>query len=286
MKKFIFITFLLLISLVGFFAYQKFKFDDGKLHIIFCNVGQGDGIFIRSPKGIDIMVDSGPDDSILRCLSSHMPFWDREIELAFLTHPHEDHMKGYEHVFKRYKVLSFNTEELSNKTLTYKAIINDIQNLKIKTRSVFQGDSFKLPDNLQIKVVGPSREFLNETSPHGEIGESGEFGSLELLFSYKSFSVLTTGDSQVREILNAQPYLQNLTVFQIPHHGSRFGIDKENLIKLNPKLAVISVGKNKYGHPTKEVLQDLEDSKINYLRTDKRGDIEIVVDSKGNYTLR
>src|SRR5258708_76687 len=286
MKKFIFITFLLSISLLGFFAYQKFKFDDGKLHIIFCSVGEGDGIFIRSPKGIDIMIDSGPDDSVLRCLSSHMPFWDRQIELAFLTHPHSDHLTGFIEVLKRYRVLSFNTEKVSNNTNAYKTLIAGIKSNGIGLRFLTKGDSFILADGVNIKILGPTQEFIQRTSPTGQINESEGFGNLITLTSYGSFKAVFTGDSQVAGFQDAAVNSFPVDVFQIPHHGSKYGLNLEILQEFSPTLAVISVGKNKYGHPTKEVLQDLEDLKINYLRTDQKGDIEIVVDSKGNYTLR
>lgn len=286
MKKFFLTATFLFLLLVATFAYQYFKFNDNKLHLVFCNVGQGDGIFIRTPKGSDIVLDGGPDDSILSCLSRRMPFWDRTIELAFLTHPHEDHMRGFDYISRRYKVLSFNTEELSNRTATYQTILKDIQDLKIKTRNVFQGDTFKLSDGLQIKVVGPSKEFIEKTSPNGEIGESREFGSLELLFSFGSFSALTTGDSQIEELNEAQQFLPKVNVFQIPHHGSKYGADLPFLSSISPKLAIISVGKNKYGHPSPEILKILNDLGIKTLRTDKNGDIEIVADKTGQFKVR
>jgi len=283
--KYFSVALILLISTFGLFLYQELRFNDGKLHIVFCNVGQGDGIFIRSPKGADILIDSGPDNSILDCLSSHMPFWDRQIELAFLTHPHEDHIKGYVSILKRYKVLNFATENISNTTSSYKVVQSELKEGKVKTRNIIQGDSFKLADGLQIKVVGPTKEFLQETSPNGKIGETSEFGSLELLVSLGSFNALTTGDSQLSEILLAEPFIQKLSVLQIPHHGSKFGIDEENLRSLSPKLAVISVGKNKYGHPAPIILKALSDLGIKFLRTDRNGNIEIVVNNKGEFAV-
>ena len=67
---------------------------DGKLHVVFCNVGQGDAAYIRFPDGRDMVVDGGPDDKILGCLGKHMPFWDRSIDIVAMTHPPKDHMQG------------------------------------------------------------------------------------------------------------------------------------------------------------------------------------------------
>src|SRR3990167_8207809 len=104
MKKLFFAISILLLSIFFVFVYQKIKFEDGKTHIIFCSVGQGDGILIRTPSGLDIVEDGGPDDSILSCLSRHMPFWDRTIEIIILTHPDSDHISGLIDVVDRYRI--------------------------------------------------------------------------------------------------------------------------------------------------------------------------------------
>ena len=70
----------------------------------------------------------------------------------------------------------------------------------------------------------------------------------------------------------------NLDVLQVPHHGSRFGLTAEILDILNPKLAVISVGKNKYGHPTPFILDLLKSKDIKTLRTDQDGEAELISD--------
>lgn len=219
----------LLLSLV--FIYEFIRFNDGKLHVVFCNVGQGDGIFIRTPKGLDVLVDGGPNDSVLSCLSSHMPFWDRTIELAILTHPHADHMRGFVSVFKRYKVLSFATENLSNDTVLYREVMKEVSSKGRsasgrKNQNLTAGDKFKTRDGVMFKILGPSEEFIERTSPTGKIGESREFGSLITLVSFGSFDVLLTGDSQIESLKEALADNFSIEIFQIPHHGSRFGLNK------------------------------------------------------------
>jgi len=285
MKKILLTALVLLFLLFTTFSYQYFKFNDGKLHLIFCNVGQGDGIFIRSPKGLDIIVDSGPDDSILRCLSSHMPFWDRSIELAFLTHPHADHMTGFIEILKRYRVLSFNTENVSNNTKIYKVLFDNLSKNSIKVNFLTKGDSYSLSDGVKIKTLGPSREFLEKTSPTGEINESEGFGNLITLVSYGNFRAILTGDSQVEGLKDAIFGSFPVEVLQIPHHGSKYGLNRELLEDFSPKLAVISVGKNKYGHPSPYTLGLLNDLKIKYLRTDRNGDVEIIINKDGQFKV-
>ena len=119
MKKVFAIGIVAFVSLGVFSFYQWFKFFDGKLHIVFCDVGQGDAIYIRTPKAFDILVDGGPDDSILSCLSNHMPFWDRKIDLVILTHPHADHLNGLIPLLQNSQGRSFATESLTNYTLVF-----------------------------------------------------------------------------------------------------------------------------------------------------------------------
>ncbi|MDO8620886.1 MAG: MBL fold metallo-hydrolase [Candidatus Levybacteria bacterium] len=282
-KKIIWFGVLILVFLAGLLFYQRIKFYDGKLHVVFCDVGQGDAIFIRTPNGLDILVDGGPNDSVLSCLSNHMPVWDRTIELVILTHPHTDHFFGLHNVLKRYNVLSFDSEKLDNKALGFAELINEVKQNKIPLHYLFSGDSFKTNGGINIKILAPTKEFLAETSPNGMIGENNEFASLISLVSYGSFKLLLTGDTQADELSQAisQYSLTNLSVLQVPHHGSKTGLSLEILNLLKPKVAVISVGKNnRYGHPTPFVLDLLGKVQAKILRTDQKGEIEVISDGK------
>ena len=273
MKK-VLIGFILLVSLGAIVAYQYTGFYDGKLHVVFCDVGQGDAIFIRTPNGLDILVDGGPDDKVLSCLSSHMPFWDRDSELVILTHPHADHLNGLISVVKHYKVLSFATENLKNNTAVFNALMHELKDQSIQIRYVYAGDRFKFKDGVSFDIVGPSREFLQKTSPNGVIGERNEFANVESLVKFKNFSALLTGDSQASELNEG-----DIDVLQVPHHGSSTGLNAKVLDSIKPKLAVISVGKkNKYGHPAPTTLEILRKKDIKILRTDQQGNIEIISD--------
>ncbi len=291
MKKVFLIVPALLFLLGCILIYQNITYNDKKLHVVFCDVGQGDAIFIRTPQGLDILIDGGPDDSVLNCLGKHMPFWDRAIEIMILTHPHADHFTGFFAVLKNYNIKSFASEKLSNKTIGFDSLMGKIKAQAIPIRFIFSGDRFILKDGVVLEIVGPTQEFLQQTSPGGTIGESSEFASLEALVKYGKFSALLTGDSQVLELEEMlKPFglaqggrvqHDNLDVLQVSHHGSRFGLNQGILDVLNPKLAVISVGKNnKYGHPAPFILNLLRSKNIKTLRTEQMGDIEVISDGK------
>lgn len=283
MKKIFFLSVLAFVSLGGIFAYQSLVFQDHKLHIVFCDVGQGDAIFVRTPKGIDILVDGGPDDRVLSCLASHMPFWDKTLELVILTHPHADHLNGLISAAKNYQILAFATEDLKNKTQGFAKLMDLIKSQDIKTQYVYAGDRFKLKDGVILEIVGPTKEFLQATSPGGNIGESGEFASVLSLIKYKEFEVLLTGDSQASGLERAvrSGKVGDIDVLQTPHHGSKTGLNSQILDVLKPELTAISVGaKNKYNHPNPLTLELLRDKEIKILRTDEKADIELISDGE------
>ena len=78
---------------------------DGKLHVVFADVGQGDSALITTLGDRSILVDGGPDPlAAARLLGDALPFWDRSVDMVILTHPHSDHMAGLPEVLRRYNV--------------------------------------------------------------------------------------------------------------------------------------------------------------------------------------
>src|SRR5438270_8629698 len=110
MKKFILPILLSLAVLLCIYLYQFFVFHDNKLHIVFCDVGQGDSILVKTPGDSTIVIDGGPDSSLINCLHKHLPFWQRDISLVMMTHPHADHLQGLLYLLDRYQVGHFATE--------------------------------------------------------------------------------------------------------------------------------------------------------------------------------
>lgn len=267
-----------LIFLITFALYQQVSLNDGKLRIVVCNVGQGDAVLIRSPQGRTFLWDGGPDSSVLDCLSRHLPFWERSLDVVMLSHPHADHLNGLIDVFERYRVKAFATEKLSNTTSGYKALEDAVKNERISISFLTTGDILRSSDGLSLHVLGPTGKYLEETAGKGgEIKESGEFASLIVLVAYKEFDLLLTGDTQVPQLTEAtKGTLPNLEVLQTPHHGSRFGLSEELVKRLHPQVATISVGKNSYGHPSPLTLHLLSNDNVRIERTDKRGQIVIV----------
>lgn len=251
--------------------YQNITYNDKKLHVVICDVGQGDAIFIRTSSGSDILIDGGPDDSVLNCLGKHMPFWDRTIEIAILTHPDADHVTGFIDVIKRYRLRSFYTSKITTKTAVYAQFLKTLENYKIKQNYIWQGDKFTFKDDLTMETLWPTEAWEDLTTNSFSVAE---------LLTYKNFKVLLTGDLDAEQMGEIDNLAGQINFLKIPHHGSRFGLTAEIVDILSPDMAAISVGKNSYGHPAPSILELLKSANVKTLRTDQNGDIEIVSDGE------
>lgn len=283
-----------LILLLGFF----WTLPDGKLHIVFCDVGQGDAAYIRFPDGRDMLVDGGPNNKVLECLGNHMPFWDRHINVVALTHPQKDHLQGLITVLDRYGTDFFVRSDISNTTEGYAALMDIVKRRNVREKFVTTDEAITV-GSTTLSVLWPSEEQIavfkrSHLAQRGATFQGSVLGATSppnlndgsIVFSlrYGSFDALFTGDADMRVESgwrNSKLADDTLEVLKFPHHGSKTGMSEEFLSLLRPKLAVISVGKNSYGHPNEATLATLAAQAIQVKRTDKEGDIEVVSDGRG-----
>lgn len=277
MKVRITILFFVAVFLLGFLTFQYFQFNDGRLHIVFCDVGQGDGIFIRTPNGTDMVIDAGPNEAITSCLARHMPLWDRDIELAFATHPDADHIAGFEYVLESYGVGQFNTSQKTSGSKIFREIQQTISEKQIPLRFLFTGDTYKTADGVEIKDVWPTHAYVDAK----DLNRDTNSFSLVQVLRYGKVTILLTGDIEKEILNNLFPDTVSVDVLKLPHHGSKTGVDDKTFQKIRSKLAILSVGaRNRFHHPNEAILALLKKYKIPFERTDKVGDIEIVSDGR------
>jgi competence protein ComEC len=270
-----------LILLAGFIS----SLPDGKLHMVFCDVGQGDATYIRFADGTDVLIDGGPNDKrVTDCLGNHMPFWDRSIDIVILTHPQKDHMDGLLTIFKRFRVRYFAHSSLAGSEKGQEFEKTAKKN-GVVSKLVGQGEAIKLGRGAVLSVLWPSPSLAAAGS--GVLGASTDANdtSVVVSLSYGRFDALLMGDadSHIDTRLTMRPFLQTagLDVLKVPHHGSKTGMTEGFLQWIGPaKLAVISVGKNSYGHPAQETIDSLVKKGLEVKRTDQSGDIEITSDGR------
>lgn len=271
---------LVLILLV--FVLVLIKLPDDNLHIVTCDVGQGDAILIFK-KNTQILIDGGPDNKVLNCLSRYMSFWDKRIELVILTHPQSDHFTGLIDVFRKYRVDMFLANQVDSSSDSYQVLKNEVRGLNLNMINPKTFMKLKI-DNINMEILNPHelQDYLNK-NVLGAFSTKEELNNFSIVtrFDYGSFSALTTGDmgpSITQRIIETNK-TSDITFLKVPHHGSKNGLVKDLLLSVNPKIAVISVGaKNSYGHPSPEIIKMLEDEHIILKRTDLDHDIEVVTD--------
>ena len=283
MKKYLLLSFVSVFLLLGLFFYLNASLKDGRLHLIVCDVRQGDGILIRTPNGSDILVDGGPDASILNCLSKHLPFWDRTIELIIVTHSDADHSAGIINVLQSYNLISFATQSTYRKTEVYSRLLKLLASKKTEVRYLSKGDKLSLTDGTTFNIFSPNSKTvhaLDKTDSSFKNFPVNDFAVVSRL-NYGNFSAFLTADAGANVEDEIALDIGKIDVLKIPHPGSKTGMSDYFLSNINPSLAIISVGKhNSYGHPTKIALDLLKKYNIKFLRTDLNGEVEIITDGK------
>ena len=256
---------------VWFFNFQEIS---GKfLKVKFLDVGQGDAEFIETPDKKQILIDGGPDLSILEKLGKAMPFYDRYIDLVILSHPEADHLNGLIEVLKRYQIGAVITNGVIRETSQYKEFMDTIKAKRIPVYIAKSGGEIDFNENIKMDILYPFENLK------GKILSDSNDSSIVAKLIYNNFETIFTGDiekSAENKLVESKIDL-NSDILKIAHHGSKTSTSEQFLKAVNAFVAIIEVGKdNKYGHPHQEVLERLKNLQI--FQTGKDGDIEILSD--------
>lgn len=246
------------------------------LKVAFLDVGQGDAIFIQSPNNKQILIDSGNGKQLLPKLMRVMPLFDRSIDVVLITNPDEDHIGGLSYVLNNYKIGMVLEPGTGSETLTYKNLKELIRKKEITERLAKSGQSIVLDENISLDVLFPDRDVSD--------WERND-GSIVARLSYKDISFMLMGDAtRYTEYLirqNEDDSLLKSDVLKLGHHGSHTSSSLLWLETVDPSVAIISAGKNnRYGHPSEEVISNLQSLGIKYFSTFQNGNIVFKTDGK------
>lgn len=247
--------------------------DPNKMIVHYIDVGQGDSILIQV-NNKNLLIDAGPKSDKTKLLDYLSNLNLEKLDYVIATHPHEDHIGNMADIIDNYNILAFYAPKVQSTTKTFEEMVEALKDKNLKINVIKKGtNSIDLGKNTKVTVFSPnadSYENLNNYSPVMKI----EYGSTSFLF---------TGDAEKdieEEIINKNEDIAS-DVLKVGHHGSNTSTSKNFLNKVNPSLAVISVGKdNSYNHPNKETTKLLNDSKVTTYRTDKDG--TIIISSDGS----
>lgn len=222
-------------------------FHPARMEVVFLDVGQGDSIFIETPKGHVILLDGGGSpftdftvgEKIVLPYLKHRGV--KRIDMMIMSHNHLDHSEGLLELLDFIPVGAFLMPPAEAGSEIEKKIQNTCQDKKIPLYEITKGQCLEIEEEVSIEVLHPSRE-------QGFLGNNN---SLVLKLKFKQAQWLLTGDIEqegIEEFRNMVAALR-ADVLKIPHHGSDSSYDPKLYEAVQPKLAVISVGVNKFGQP-------------------------------------
>ena len=253
---------------------------DGKLHVHFLDVGQGDSILIVTPEGRQVLVDGGPGEiEAVGAVGSRLPFMDRDLDMVVATHPDEDHFRGLIEVLDRYRVDAVLESSTVSTSPLYQGWLNVLEDRQPQRIVAVMGQTIALDGVTWLEVLNPPAH------PILGIGSDSNNNGVVMRLVYDEVSFLLTADieAEAEESLLREGRTVESTVLKVAHHGSRSSTTPQFLAAVNPKAAVVSSGAdNPYGHPHPEVIGRLKATlgeEMVYL-TAEQGDIEFITDGK------
>ena len=254
-----YIIFLLLLLL------KNSTYFNNNYEITYLDVGQGDSTFIRFPRNkSNLLIDTGGriDSNYKFTLTRTIPYLNsigiNHIDYLILTHGDYDHMGEAINLVNNFKV---------KKVIFNCGAFNDLEKELIK---VLDKKKIKYYSCIKELDIDKNKLYFLQTKGYDNENDNSnviytELGGYEFMFMGDAS---TTTEKEILSKYN----LPDIDVLKVGHHGSKTSSSIEFINEINPKYSIISVGKNnRYGHPNKETLDNLENSKI--YRTDQDGSI-------------
>lgn len=273
-KNIITMLFLLCAVVSGILVFQVS--GSHELEIVFLDVGQGDATLITTPRGRQVLIDTGVDNAIGGSIARYMDVTDRSLDMVIMTHPDTDHVGGMISLLKKYEIETIVHSGLLAGAPIYGAIVEGINQSDSTVITAEAGQMYELEDGITLEVLHPRSGY--------ESLEPNEY-SIILRLTYGEGSALLMGDAtKINEYELVNTYGDDLKsdILKVGHHGSQTSSGENFLKKVNADFGIISAGcNNRFGHPHGEVLARLFTNNIEVLDTCGEGDIIFQSDGEG-----
>jgi competence protein ComEC len=246
------------------------------LTLHFLDVGQGDGALLRTPAGRWVLIDAGPrNDRFDAGRRVMVPFLMRQgapgLAVAFVSHAHADHLGGVPSVLDRFHAGMVIEPGDQVADPLYYEFLDELAAESIAWHRGRRGERFTL-DSVRFTILHPYE--------WSRWGEDLNEDSLVLLVEYGGFQALFAGDAGFPAEAEMRGRTRAVDLLKVGHHGSRGSTGDEWLDSLRPSAAVISVGRNNYGHPSPITVARLLRHRVAVWRTDLDGAVTVTTDGK------
>ena len=243
---------------------------NSNLEVVMFDVGEADSMLISTQsKKVNILIDTGRGIDINNIITYLKSIGISKLNYLIITHGDEDHIGGALYLIDNFKV----DNVILNKGDYTELEVELITHLKNKNIN-YTNNINKIPLLGSYMYLLNTKEFSNEND-----------NSIVTYFEYQKYKFLFMGDSssKTEEYLINNYNLANISFLKVGHHGSNTSSSPLFINKINPKVSLISVGRNNfYHHPSKEVLTNLSNSVI--YRTDIDKSIKIKINNKVKIT--
>ncbi|MDP1706859.1 MAG: MBL fold metallo-hydrolase [bacterium] len=274
-RRFLFwlLFFILVLNISVWGRIWKDFISNQNLEIFALAVGQGDSQLVKFPGGAKLLIDGGPPNGrLLETLTNVLSTNDRYVDLIMISHPQLDHFGGLTEFIRRYQVGLILTNGQESDQPAYLELKKIATEKGIDFLALAKGDSLSFLES-QTDILWPIANDSNSKNPNDD--------ALVAAVSGNNATILFTGDIPAAVERQIVGFLNKpISVLKVAHHGSKNSSGADFLAKISPKLALIGVGKNSYGHPTPVALERLERVGAAVYRTDIDGTVKLVIDGK------
>lgn len=272
-----------------------------EVELIVCDVGQGDAIFIKDRFSYTLVDAADDNNQALYCLTNHIPWFDSRLDLFVATHPDLDHIGGAEAVLNRFEVSQLMLTADAKSTAVFARFRESVLRKKGSgSRLLFPTVQVegKMSNSIEYKVLAPQErvggqnvyiEGLPETTlsdvnkEHERKIKNYNERSIVLFLKVHDTTILLPGDieTHTETALTKTNLLTQVDILKVAHHGSKSSSTPAFLDKVVPEVALISVGqKNRFGHPSLDVISRFESIGTRVWRTDEHGEIVVRIGAR------